>query len=262
MRAKSDECKWIEETLSKPPLRPTLFGNSSRELFSRESEIRERFILMTIKMLQLTHVLSARIRFCSQNYIHDYACLSRDIHILRTEITNKLRSMEIIGEVKKRFVRIPLRLDRVCGMLQKIDIWSCSFADDVTFGQKSAERIEELLSGLIDTLQSFHDYLVGKSARLADCLNAARELQHRSQEVRADICDGCYLPYCFTAETHAYWNTLDLLISVGKCLEEAATASLELEEVRRKLPEIPYMPKRSESDNTFPGEIGNLTAKE
>lgn len=145
-------------------------------------------------------------------------------------MSERLKAVHVPPAIKKRLLRIPLRLDRVAGTLRKIAQRTCDRRDMISLGPETVRELDLLFIQLTDVLDAFHDRLRSKECTgLDQPLRRSREFRHRAQDFRIALCNGWHVNFCFTKESLAYWDILDLMMHMGTSLEEAAVALLELE---------------------------------
>jgi nucleotide-binding universal stress UspA family protein len=209
---------------------PAQAGVALHELLAEEATLKKQLLLIVIKLQEMARALSGSVLTCPQSEVSSCEAMAIQIHSLRTGITGRLKSMSFSEGTKKRLLRLPLRFDRVAGMLWKIAEAGCRRADNITFGPGAATEIDLLFSKLIKILKDFHDHLQLREGMESDqCVKHSKELLRQAQDFRVALCNGWHVGFCFTKETHAYWESLDLMIAIGTSLEEAAVALLELE---------------------------------
>ncbi len=230
MQTNRTDFTWLRKTPSRSYELLTQPRVTSHEILAEEATLKKQLLLMVNRLIEITRLLSGAIRTCSESQVNSCEGLTIQIHSLRTEITDRMKATDVAGEVKKRLLRLPLRFDRVAGMLRKIAECGCKRGGNIIFGSGTATDADQLFSELIRVLQGFHDHLqLSEETELDLFLNRARELRHQAQDFRVALCDGWHIGFCFTEETQAYWETLNLMMHIGTSLEEAAVALLELE---------------------------------
>ncbi len=255
---------WVRKMLSEPPTHGPLYGVSSHELLSQESSLHEKILLTVDTLMEMTRLLAESIRSCPLSQLRKCEDLAIKVHASRTEFTHSVKEMDFRGEVKRRLVRLSLRLDRVGGMLRKVAERSCKREGSPTLGQTTAAELNGIFSELLNLLQGFHDHLL-RSVRgdLLACVQQARALRDQARQFRVALCDGWYPGFCFTEETVSYWGDLDLMISMGKCLEEAAVALLELEGVGEpSAPPLQEHEHQKQSNRSSKGDLSGESSSE
>lgn len=239
---------WLRKTPSRSYELLTQPRVTSHEILAEEATLKKQLLLMVTKLLEMARLLSGSILTCPLPQVSSCEAVAFQIHSLRKEISDRLKSIDVPGGVKKRLLRLVLRFDRVAVMLWKIAEAGCKRTDKTTFGPGAATELDLLFSKLINVLKDFHDHLqLREGMELDQCRKRARELLHQSREFRVGLCDGWHVGFCFTKETQAYWDTLDLMMHIGTSLEEAAVALLELEGATERSAQSSHMLETQES---------------